>query len=153
MTGQRFFQYRAVSIWNSFDKDLKNHGVWDIQVLDSYLLIFLSYYDAKESRKKKKWPREILGQASRPKDLARPFIRELNVRFLFSSLPERQVFFIINTLFQDCPSLFLPGWPPNNPNKRKFFILFRFCTKSCCTNDRQILQLFFIMKGAELFYE
>ena len=76
-----------------------------------------------------------------------------NVRFFFSSLPERQVFFIINTLFQDCPSLFLPGWPPNNPNKRKFFILFRFCTKSCCTNDRQILQLFFIMKGAELFYE
>ena len=40
MTGQRFFQYRAVSIWNSLDKDLKNHGVWDIQVLDSYLLIF-----------------------------------------------------------------------------------------------------------------
>ena len=73
-----------------------------------------------------------------------------NVRFFFSSLPERQVFLIINTLFQDCPSLFLPGWPPN---KRKFFILFRFCTKSCCTNDRQILQLFFIMKGAELFYE
>ena len=53
MTGQRFFQDRAVSIWNSLDKDLKNHGVWDIQVLDSYLLIFLSYYDAKESRKKK----------------------------------------------------------------------------------------------------
>ena len=77
MTGQRFFQYRAVSIWNSLDKDLKNHGVWDIQVLDSYLLIFLSYYDAKESRQKKKWPREILGQASRPKDLARSFITEL----------------------------------------------------------------------------
>ena len=76
-----------------------------------------------------------------------------NVRFLFSSLPERHVFFIINRLFQDCPSLFLPGWPPNNPNKRKFFILFRFCTKSSCTNDRQILQLFFIMKVAELFYE
>ena len=76
MTGQRFFQYRAVSIWNSLDKDLKNHGVWDIQVLDSYLLIFLSYYDAKESRKKKKWPREILGQASRPKDLARPFTHD-----------------------------------------------------------------------------
>ena len=76
-----------------------------------------------------------------------------NVRLFFSSLPERQVFFIINTLFQDCPSLFLPGWPPNNPNKRKFFILFRFCTKSCCTSDRQILQLFFIMKGDELFYE
>ena len=75
MTGQRFFQYRAVSIWNSLDKDLKNHGVWDIQVLDSYLLIFLSYYDAKKAaKKKKKWPREILGQASRPKDLARPFI-------------------------------------------------------------------------------
>ena len=41
-TGQRFFQYRAVSIWNSLDKDLKNHGVWDIQVLDSYLLIIFS---------------------------------------------------------------------------------------------------------------
>ena len=47
----------------------------DIQVLDSYLLIFFLVIMTRKKAAKKKWPREILGQASRPKDLARPFIK------------------------------------------------------------------------------
>ena len=40
-----------------------------------FLLInfFLVIMTGKKAAKKKKWPRKILGQASRPKDLARPF--------------------------------------------------------------------------------
>ena len=76
-----------------------------------------------------------------------------NVRFFFSSLPERQVFsLLLIHCFKIVPVCFSQDGRQTTQTNVSFLSYFVFI-QSRCMNDRQILQLFFIMKGAGLFYE
>ena len=64
----------------------------------------------------------------------------------FSPLCLKDKFFLLLIhCFKIVPVCFSQDGRQTTQTNVSFFILFRFCTKSCCANDRQILQLFFTL--------